>query len=204
MTKNITIISNGNSFTALASDKDTVKAILEANNVPYVSPVVISVDGERVDNLETPLGELSGEDTVYISAVVKAMSAVNVKVLGEAVVIESTLKLEDIENLEAYKKDSLTMKDEKGKPYFRVGVAEDAQGEINDFGVEFGNRTTSPAGNARVTLAICPDHENVKEAIWAHLGTALLKLQKAEQELPTVLNELATDIATIDNMIEVQ
>ena len=112
-------------------------------------------------------------------------------IAGEAVVITSAVKLEDIRKVAKYRPEALILKGgEDGKePIFRLGVTNGA-GKINKYGAEFGAETRDE--NKFATLTMCLDGVtgDVKEAVAEAIGVSILNLNKIEETIPAVIAEI--------------
>ena len=108
-------------------------------------------------------------------------------VVGKAVVITSTLKTADIQVIDKYRHDALTLFEGEGKdrqPVFMVAVGNGC-GSIGAYGIEFNG--TNAEGFATVTKLL-PDGlkaENVKDWVSDNIGVPALKLDKLEKALQT-------------------
>lgn len=126
-----------------------------------------------------------------------------VTVIGKAMVITSTLKFEDIETVKKYRPDSLVLYEGEGdkkEPVFAVGTA--TKGSINKFGAKFDGKNGE--GLAQLTMFLnIPEDADVKDVISDNIGGALLYLNKLEEMLPAVVEEIATERAAIQANIEV-
>lgn len=125
---------------------------------------------------------------------------------GAAVVITSTLKVEDIKTVQKYRPDSLTLYKGEGKdktPVFRAGLT-GSYGTIGNCGVSFGG--TNADGYAVATLLL-PDNlpaDKVAEYVSDNVGVHVLKLNELETQIPAVLAEIAAEKATIAGMVTIQ
>ena len=122
-----------------------------------------------------------------------------VVVAGEAVVITSSLKLEDIKNIAKYRPGELTLKGgENGKePIFAIGVTTGA-GSINQNGASFGREASDGSKLATITMiAEGQKPGNIKEWVADTLGGALVNLNALEAKLPEVLDAIAAQKATV-------
>ena len=126
-----------------------------------------------------------------------------IKVAGKAVVITSSLKYEDIKTIEKYRKNALTLRDEKDEPVFRIGTT-NGTGKINAYGAEFDGCTRDNDKLATITiLADIDDSDDAKEFIADTVGAWVLTLNKLEKELPKVLEEIKAEKAEILSNIEI-
>ncbi len=127
----------------------------------------------------------------------------NIRKFGEAVVLTSTLKLEDIKKAKKYKPNALVVYGgEDGKePVFAIGTSQNRCGGINSFSIDFGG--CDAEGFAQVTLTYAGPDEGVKEALADSVGKQVIQLAKLEASLPAVLEEIDAEIAAIMATIEV-
>lgn len=128
-----------------------------------------------------------------------------ITIAGDAVVVTSTMKLEDIKTIAKYRPKALTlMGGEDGKePVFAIGVT-DGAGNINAVGASFGRESYDDNKLACVTMftgtAVTGD---AKEWVADHLGSAIISLNKLEETLPAVLSEIADEKAQVMSNITV-
>ena len=130
----------------------------------------------------------------------------NVKKFGEAVVITSAAKLEDIEKIAKYAPDALILysEGEEKEPVFAVGVTPKRAGNFSQAGIEFGG--ADGQGYAQVTLGYAGPvgtDDEVKAAIADSMGAAVVMLTKLEATFPAVLAKIDADIAEILSSIEI-
>ena len=127
----------------------------------------------------------------------------NVKKFGEAVVITSGAKLEDIRKIAKYRPSALVLLGgEDGKePVFAVGLSSKRAGSINSFSVDFGGCDAD--GFAQVTVAYNGPGECVREHLADSIGPQLTMLGKLEESWPAILAEIDADVARILDCIEV-
>lgn len=127
-----------------------------------------------------------------------------VKVIGEAAVVLSELKLDDLKKVAKYRPEALTLRgeDEKKSPIFKVGVSSCRMGEIGAFGACFG--AADGDGFATITIApLAAEGEDLKEAVAEKIGPAILHLNKLEAKLPAVIEEIDAEHAAIIGNIEI-
>ena len=119
-------------------------------------------------------------------------------IAGDAIVVTSAMKLEDIKTIEKYRPKALVlMGGEDGKePIFAIGTTPGA-GNINAVGASFGAETHDDSKLACITLFLTGVTGDVKEYVADRLGTALIQLNKLEEKLPAVLAEIAEEKAAV-------
>lgn len=127
-----------------------------------------------------------------------------VVIAGDAVVVTSALKLEDLRTVAKYRPKSLIlMGGEDGKePIFRVAVGTGA-GEIGQYGVEFGQETRDDAKLATLTMVATGVGADIKEFVADKIGGALINLNKIEENLPAVIEEIDAEKAAVLESITV-
>ena len=116
-----------------------------------------------------------------------------ITIVGDAIVVTSSRKLEDIKTLEKYKPEALTLKNDKDEVYFKVGTG---KGSINKYGVSFANESRNGDGYATLTLS----SEGVTDAVKFvsdSYGTALINLNKVEDGFDAALEEVTAQQAEI-------
>ena len=127
-----------------------------------------------------------------------------ITIVGDAVVITSAVKLEDIKTVAKYRPKALTlMGGEDGKePIFRLGVT-NGTGNITKYGAEFGSETHDEQKKEVMTLVCSGGDGDIKEAVADSIGAFVLNLNKLEETLPTVLAEIQQEKDKILESIEV-
>lgn len=128
-----------------------------------------------------------------------------ITIAGDAVVVTSTMKLEDIKTIEKYRPKALIlMGGEDGKEQiFRIGTT-DKVGSMNTIGASFGSKTYDDQELACITMCVGSDITgNVKEWVADRLGSAIINLNKLEESLPAVLDEIAAEKAKVMDNITV-
>lgn len=103
-------------------------------------------------------------------------------IAGNAIVIKSTLNLEDIKQIGLFDHKSLVMRDDEGHALFGVCVSERGHGTMDRNGVTF-DRQADSNGAAVVTLPIPSDVGNKKEYAADTYGQPLSMLTKFESTL---------------------
>lgn len=127
-----------------------------------------------------------------------------ITIAGDAAVVTSAMKLEDIKTIEKYRPKELVLKGgEDGKePIFAVGTTNGA-GNINAFGASFGAETRDDEKLACITLFLDGVAGDVKDWVADRLGAAIINLNKLEEKLPAVLDEIAAEKANVLSNITV-
>ena len=112
-----------------------------------------------------------------------------ITIVGDAVVITSAAKLEDLELVQKYRPEALVLKDEEGNEVFAVGVGGSS---INNWGVEFNSATHDERKLATITGVIkgYDGEGDVRELVADEFGVVFANLNKIEETLPTVIREI--------------
>lgn len=94
--------------------------------------------------------------------------------------------------------------DEDGKePIFAIGTTEGC-GNINQVGASFGRESHDDDKYATITMvAGCATDGDIKEWVADRIGTAIINLNKLEEKLPAVLEEIAAEKAEVMSNITV-
>ena len=125
-----------------------------------------------------------------------------ITITGDVAVITSEMKLEEIEKLEKYNRNALTLFDNEGKePEFCVKSS--TKGSINRYGAEF-NGKSRDEGFATITI---PVKGETKEEVEAYLldktGNAILNVNKIEEQAIEALAKVDEEIAEVKSNITI-
>ena len=131
---------------------------------------------------------------------------VKVTVAGESVVITSAFKLDDYKLVAKYRPEKLVLKsDDDGKePVFAIGITKNAKGSINNVGAEFGGKSHDGTGRATITMDLPSSESDVKEVVAEKFGSAIIRLNKIEETLPSVIEEIVAEKNAVMESILVQ
>lgn len=129
-----------------------------------------------------------------------------ITVAGESVVVTSAITLENYRMIAKYRPAKLVLKggDDGKEPIFAVGIATNPRGSINKVGAEFGSEAHDGTGRATITFDLPQTDGDVKEAVAEKVGAAIIYLNKLEETLPDVVNEIAAEKAAVLENISVQ
>lgn len=130
----------------------------------------------------------------------------NVKVVGNNVIITTVVSLEELKELNKRKPEALVLTEKNGdkvKEIFRVGVGESS---LSVYGAAFSGNTNTEPKLAMLTLDISGKSEemDVKEYIADTYGAAILKLSRVEEQFLPALEAAASERETISGMISVE
>lgn len=127
-----------------------------------------------------------------------------VTIAGQAVVVTSGMKLDDLKLIKKYRKEALSLYEGEGAervPVFTIGVS-NVGNSINKVGAEFSRANAD--GYAQITyMAEAERAEGIKEEISDKIGRSLLKLNQLEETLGAVVREIEAEKARILDNIEV-
>lgn len=201
--KKIKVITMNGIETLLAEDTQTVRELLEAEDITFQGRV-LTLNGYTMSagDLNLTVGELIDGDKGTIGIAAKTENAATATVLGNAFVVTSALKRDDLETIKKYRPAALTAyeKDEDGnkEPVFKIGLSKSNPGEISQMGAIFGE-VTDDEGHARLTISFTGNPE--KEEMIDRMGPAIIKLNKMEEDLAEVLGLIAADKEAAKNAI---
>lgn len=131
-----------------------------------------------------------------------------INVMGNAVVFQSAMKLEDLEQVKKYRPEALCVKGgEDGKEIlFVCTTAPGTMGDVDDKCVIFGQASHDEEKLATITKVVAnmPDsQEEIKSLLADKLGAALNYMNKLEASLPAVLEEVKKEREAVLEAIEV-
>lgn len=198
----VNFLTNNGRSTGYASEDATIREVLEENNINYAVGVT-QLDGISLKpgDMDKRFEEFGIGETCYLSVVVKADNAVKVTVVGEAAVITSDLKLEDIKTAKKYRPEALKLYKDKEQVY-QIGVTSRSSGSINNVGAEF-SETTDKEGHATITLST--DREgDAAEEVMDKIGLPLLMVSRIEEAFAEHMTAIKADQDKIKALIDVQ
>lgn len=117
-------------------------------------------------------------------------------IAGNAVVITSTMKLEELKMVQKYRPDALVIKggEDNKEELFRVGAGSCG---INTYGVSFEHETYGEEKLATISFELSYKGDDVKGYIADKFGAALKNLETIEKKLPKVIEEINKERAAI-------
>ena len=119
-------------------------------------------------------------------------------IAGDAVVITSAIKLEDLRTIQKHRPTALILKggEDGNEPIFAINVT-NGNGDINQYGASFGSATRDDAKLATITLVAPGIDGDIKEFVADKLGSALINLNKLEESLPDVVQSITAERAKV-------
>lgn len=126
-----------------------------------------------------------------------------VKVVGNAVVITSDLKAEELKNVKKFTKDGLKLKDAKGNEIFSISCKPNTESSISEYGICYGE--VNAEGYAQATLLIdeTVNAEKRVDVILDNYAIAIGNLNALESYIRETIVELSATIEGIKESIEV-
>lgn len=198
----VTITTNANRTTDIVSGSTTIREVFEKNNVNYTKGS-LSVDGInlRPGDLDKSFDNLGVVEKCFLNCIIKADNAANVKIVGSACVVTSSVKLEDYKLVEKYRPEALKLYDEDNEHevIFAVSTTENEAGSIDKYGAEFGP-VASSEGYATITMLIVPG-DDTREVVKEKMGVGLLRLNKIEEGIAAALESIREEDAMIEQFI---
>ena len=198
----VTLLTNNGKEYPFANEDSTIREFLDQNHVNY-GVGVTQLDGYSLKpgDMDKTFAQFGIGETCYISCVMKADNAAKVTVIGEAVVVTSDLKLEDIETAKKYRPEALKLFKDK-EQIFEIDTSDRSSGSINKYGATF-SKTTDAEGHATITLQVDRTGDVAAE-IQDKIGLALLNLKKIEEGFGAAIESINADKAAIAQLIEVK
>lgn len=121
-------------------------------------------------------------------------------VCGQAIVVTSTLKLEELKKVKKYRPEELILKDKKDEPVFVLDIGPSSLGT---YGASFCEETRDEGKKAIMTIVTTYDGEDIKDYVVDKFGGALAHLNELEEKLPAVVAEIDRAIAKISEGITI-
>ena len=127
-----------------------------------------------------------------------------ITVVADAMVITSTISLEDLELVEKMKPEALALMGgkENKEEVFRIGTG--VKGSINSFSATFSGETRDEDKNATITLDIAGIDNDIKEYIADKYGKALAYINAIEENLGDVIDEIKAAKKAVMDAIELK
>lgn len=201
----VTVGNNTNRTTVIIPENKTLREVFTENEIDFsIAQPMLDGCSLRPGDLDKTFAELGVTDRCFLIAVANKDNAASATVSGAAVIIRSDLKLEDIQRLEKYKPEALTiLKD--GEADFRIGSDPAGYGSINRYGAAF-SPTGSADGKGTITM-MAPEEVSAPEDIrtWfvENYGQALLKVQQLETLLTAELAEVNGQVERMYNSVRI-
>lgn len=202
----ITLITNAGREKIIVPKNSTVRSCLQENSINLqVCAPSLNACTLRPAELDQTFDQLGADDGSVLSCIVKTDNAVQAKIVGNAVVVESNMKLDELKLIAKYRPKAMIMYDEEDgnkTAVFRVMVGDDNNGTMSNAGVCFSNRTTAD-GNATVTMQLPCTHDASKETVEETIGGALLALAKMEEGYAAIIDGIKEEQAKIREHITI-
>lgn len=197
----VTIGNNISRKALIVSETMTLKEACNQAEFDYTR-TSMNLDGTTLapGDINKTFADFGVTDTCYLLGVAKADNAVKVTVAGDAMVVTSAIKFDDLKTVEKYRPEALTLKGGKdGKEdIFKVGTTKGA-GSINTYGVSF-KESRGDGHFAQITVML-PSVDDVKEYISDKYGVAIINLGAIEESLPSVVAGINEEKARIQSFI---
>lgn len=125
-----------------------------------------------------------------------------ITVAGKAVIITSTLKLEDIKTVGKYRPKALSIYGgEDGKEEI-FAIKAGYHPSFSKFGICFTDATREDK-LATITIITNYEDSDVEGYVADHFGAVITHLNKLEETLPSIIEEIAAERASVINSITV-
>lgn len=126
-------------------------------------------------------------------------------IAGDALVVTSSMKMEDLKNIAKYRPAALTLMggEDNKEPVFKIFIKENGDGSLNNKGVVFTGVTHDDDKFATATLCARGVTGTLNDWIADNFGAGIIALNKLEAQLPAVLAEIAAEKALVLESITV-
>jgi hypothetical protein len=126
-----------------------------------------------------------------------------VVIAGDAAVIVSSQKLEDLKKVEKARPDALTLKDDEGNQLFVIATGN--KGEVGNYGVVFNAELNDGSGLACITESIAgkPAEMDATDYVVERYGAVISKIDKVEAGIPDTVKAIADEIASLKERVTV-
>lgn len=127
------------------------------------------------------------------------------KIFGDAIVITSTLKLDELKAVSKYHKEKLNLYGgEDGKELlFGVRISASGMGSLSPNGACFAPTSRVEGGYATITMTVPAGVSDAKKWMVDENGGALMHLAELEKKLPDVVSKIVADEKAVAESIEV-
>lgn len=125
-----------------------------------------------------------------------------ITVAGQAVVLTSSLKLEDIKTIKKYRPKALIVYGGDDGKELEFAISAGTVEDISKNGICFANETRD-GGYATITLTTSYAGEDIKDYVADEIGTAFIHLQSLEDTLEPVIEEIEAQRAELKNSINI-
>lgn len=119
-----------------------------------------------------------------------------ITIAGNAVVVTSSIKLEDLKNIAKYRPRALSLRggDDGEELIYSIAVSRSGNGELNKNGAVFASATHDDQKLATITMYADGSGEyDIKEFVADKIGSAIINLTKLEETLPAVVAEITAE-----------
>lgn len=127
-------------------------------------------------------------------------NAATIKIAGSAVALISALKFEEIELLNQYRPNALSLRDDE-KEIFCICTSE--RGHITKRGICFAEATRDESRFAQVTILMSANEKDAKEFAVANIGVALTHLRRVEKQAVEALAEVKKELDAVRSAVTV-
>ena len=219
---NVTITSNLGRTYANPDEHETIKSVLDANDIGY-STGMISLDGAtlRPGDINKTFADMGVTEKCFLSVVVKADNASDevsgddavqaarseaaIIIAGSVVTMKSAFTPEELKLVGKFRPAALTIfetEDGHKVPKFSIGVSSVGNGSVSVAGVSYANRTAAD-GKAMMVMEIPEGVTDVKKWAADKIGVAILKVRQIEAGIDAVLTEIKGEQSKVADAITI-
>lgn len=120
-------------------------------------------------------------------------------IAGDAVIVKSALKFEDLNTVKRYRPEALVLMggEDNKDPVFAIDTV-NGKGSISKYGASFGSESHDEEKLATITMVVPTQFDgDIKDYVTDNIGAAIINLNKLEENLPTVIQEIANEKAKV-------
>ncbi|MEG1562329.1 MAG: hypothetical protein RR365_01130 [Bacteroides sp.] len=126
----------------------------------------------------------------------------NIKIFANKYMVESSISVDDLKKVQAYRPDALKCFDEDGNETFKV-AATTGCGSINAYGVGFNTQTNGDVTFAAMTADIPEGVKDPVDYVAEKVRLAFPKLSQIEQGIEGVITDVDAETEAVKASIEV-
>lgn len=185
-----------------ADEAQTIKDFLEEQDVDFMAGQT-HLDGSVLSAAEmnATFAELGVTDHCYISIVVKAANAAEARLIANSFIVTSAIDYDDLKKIQDVRPKALRLYDEEDKDnlLFAIKVTKD---ESNPGSLSRNGAVFAKSIGDKATIDMCSDAKSADQ-VYEQFGAALIYLNKLEEKLGPVIEEINGEIEAVKAAVTV-